>query len=122
MTLDALVQAEGIQRIDHLTIDTEGNDVRVLLGGLGTLTSAKVRYLEFEYHHVGHWARSNLEDLIDMLDNLNFDCYWSLNDGGARKLTGCWHASYDEKIWSNVACINRRESDTHAYIERLTGF
>jgi FkbM family methyltransferase len=81
-TLDALVRAEGIERIDHLTIDTEGNDVRVLLGALRTLASAKVRYLEFEYHQVGHWKISSLEDTIDMLDNLNFDCYWSLNGGG----------------------------------------
>lgn len=120
--LDALVRAEGIERIDHLTIDTEGNDVRVLLGALGTLASAKVRYLEFEYHQVGHWKTSSLEDTIDMLDNFNFDCYWSLNGGGLRRLTGCWHASYDERRWSNIACINRRERATHAHMERLAGF
>jgi FkbM family methyltransferase len=121
-TLDDLVQAEGFERIDHLTIDTEGNDVRVLLGALRTLASAKVRYLEFEYHQVGHWKISSLEDTIDMLDNLNFDCYWSLNGGGLRRLTGCWHTSYDERKWSNVACISRRERATHAYMERLAGF
>jgi len=121
-TLDALVEAQEIERIDHLAIDTEGNDVRVLLGGLRTLASGKVRYLEFEYHQVGHWKHSSLEDAIDMLDTLNFDCYWSLNSGGARRLTGCWHESYDEKRWSNIACINRQERATHAYLERVAGF
>jgi hypothetical protein len=44
---------------------TQGNDVRVLLGGLRTLPA--VRYLEFEHHAVNRWARSDLQDTVRLL-------------------------------------------------------
>lgn len=106
-----------------MSIDTEGNDLRVLLGGIKTLASDKIKYLEFEYHNVNRWARSDLQDTIDLLDQLNFDCYWALNSGKLSRLTGCWHDSYySERKWSNVACINRKMKKTHSKMQSLAGF
>ena len=119
-TLDSLVRTEMIETIDWLSIDAEGHDVRVLLGGLNTLAAHKIRYFEFEYHHHGKWATSDLEDVIDMLDQFGYDCYWALNSGGLSRLTGCWHATYaDEATWSNIACISRRQYQTHAWMEEI---
>ena len=47
ITLDGLVQSENIETIDFLSIDTEGNDMRVVLGAIRTLAAATIRYLEF---------------------------------------------------------------------------
>ena len=108
-TLDALAAEHAIATIDVLSVDTEGNDARVLLGALRTLP--RVRYLEFEYHRVNRWARSDLQDLVDFLDQLGFDCFWAGSAGQLWRLTGCWHDSYyAQRDWSNVACASRGEA------------
>ena len=109
ITLDGLVKEKNIGTIDVLAIDAEGNDMRVIIGALQTLP--KVRYLEFEYHSMSHWAFSSLNDLIDILDNFGFDCFWTADSGGLWRLTGCWHDSYYEKrYWSNIACASREKA------------
>lgn len=105
--------AEGDQSqrgtVDFLSIDTEGNDMRVLIGAIGLLMEQRVRYLEFEYHKVGKWSTSDLEDIVDLMDHFGFDCFFS----GVHKLwrlTGCFDQSYrTHRWWSNVACALRTE-------------
>ena len=122
-TIDEIVHAERIASIQFLSIDTEGNDFRAILGGLRTLAAGVVHYLEFEYHQVGRWVVSDLQDLVDLLDQLGFDCYWALNTGGLSRLTGCWHDSYyADRYWSNVACIDRGLQHTHRKMQQLSGF
>ena len=99
----------GVGAIDELSIDTEGNDMRVVFGAVGILARRLVRFLEFEYHEVGQWAQSSLEDVVELLDNLGFDCYFMGNDGDLFRLTGCWHASYSDRAWSNIGCAHRAE-------------
>lgn len=123
ISLDEFVHNEKLVKIDYLTIDTEGNDMKALIGCIKTLASGIIRYLEFEYHSVGRWAQSDLQDLIDILDQLNFDCYWTLNSGNLLRLTGCWHDSYyRERTWSNIGCINRKETETHLFMQKNAGF
>ena len=118
ITIDELVEKNAIETIDVLSIDTEGNDMRVIFGAVKSLS--KVRYLEFEYHHVNRWARSDLQDLVDLLDQFGFDCFWPGNTGQLWRLTGCWHDSYyTKKSWSNVACANRKEEKLLQTMEAL---
>ena len=75
------------------------------------------------YHNIGRWAKSDLEDLIELLDHLNFDCYWAMNSGMLARLTGCWHESYStQHKLSKIACVSRQEHATHAKMQRLAGF
>lgn len=102
----------NLARVDMLMVDTEGNDPLVLLGAPRVLQ--KVRYLEFENHEVGAWRKYSFQHVIDYLDNLSFDCYWTTNNGGLYRITGCWHANYAKvKLWSNVACAKRGDSWWH---------
>lgn len=121
ITLDDIVQKSGFRSVDYLSIDTEGNDVRVVLGGMRILAAQRVRYLEFEYHRVGRWAKSDLQDLTDLLDQLGFDCFWTLNSGALSRLTGCWHDSYYERTWSNVACLHRKDKRTLQAMQTAAG-
>ena len=119
ITVDQLIEEHGITRVDILSIDTEGNDFRVILGSLNSLHM--VRLLEFEYHAVARWANSDLQDLVDLLDQFGFDCYWQGNQGQLWRLTGCWHDSYYVKrFWSNVACAKRNEHSLHAAMEAIS--
>jgi FkbM family methyltransferase len=94
--------------IDWLSIDTEGNDARVIIGATNLFLNEKIRAFEFEYHKVGHWQNSSLEDLIDQIDHFGFDCYWEFNSGMLTRITGCWDHSYNERGHSNIACAHRK--------------
>ena len=96
-------KTEGL--IDLLSIDVEGFDFDVVLGGKSTIKRTK--YLEFEYNWSGNWANQKLMDLIKMLDALNFTCYWAGRERLWRIDESCWLDHYDYHTWSNVACVNR---------------
>eukprot|EP00184_Porphyridium_aerugineum_P003936 CAMPEP_0184706698 /NCGR_PEP_ID=MMETSP0313-20130426/36893_1 /TAXON_ID=2792 /ORGANISM="Porphyridium aerugineum, Strain SAG 1380-2" /LENGTH=253 /DNA_ID=CAMNT_0027168257 /DNA_START=179 /DNA_END=940 /DNA_ORIENTATION=+ len=120
ITIDKLVESENLNVIDLLSIDTEGNDVPVLLGSIMTLATKTVRVIEFEYHNIGRWVYARLEELLDLLDNLGFDCYWQNANGDLLRLTGCYDEIMTEpdfKTWSNVFCVNRREKRLASFVE-----
>ena len=98
-----------LDNIEMLLIDTEGNDALVILGAARVLQ--RVRYLEFENHSVGEWATFKLKTIIDFLDNLHFDCWWTTNTGILVRITHCWHNKYAGiKSWSNIACAKRNDA------------
>ena len=102
-TIDHLFQNT---KVDMLLVDTEGNDPLVLLGASRVLQT--VSYLEFENHGVGEWKTFKLKTIIDYLDNLDFDCWWTTNHGTLVRITRCWHQDYASvKTWSNIACAKR---------------
>jgi len=110
ITVDDFVRKESIARLDVLKIDTEGNDAAVLIGASMTLLSLKPSYVQFENHGVGKWKTFDLKDSIDMLDAMEYECFWSTNSGKLIQVTNCWHESYGKfKIWSNIACYHRSD-------------
>ena len=120
-TLDSIIESRKIHDVEFLSIDTEGNDMRAIIGCVRSLYTKKIRYFEFEYHNVARWAFSDLQDLIDILDQMDFACYWALNSGGLCRLTGCWHDMYyKQRTWSNVACINRASKHTYARMQEIS--
>lgn len=91
--------------IHILSIDVEGFDCDVL-SGAGKDVLQRVEYLEFEYNYMGSWAHVHLYDVIEMLNEIGFTCYWAGMDLLWR-ITNCWQSFYDLHAWSNVACVNR---------------
>lgn len=124
MTLDEYAQAQDLQVIDLLSIDTEGNDMNVLYGSIGLLSRHLVRVLEFEVHKVGHWGVSRLDNVIALLDNLGMVCYWHLNgDHPILRATRCMSEAYETptiKFWSNMVCVNQNESRLLHLLESLS--
>eukprot|EP00963_Diacronema_lutheri_P008205 scaffold723_cov333-Pavlova_lutheri.AAC.3 len=118
-TLDKFVMRESIKEVNILKIDTEGNDARVLLGAVQTLTHLSPEYLTFENHKVGHWSQFDLRDVVDFLDNLFYTCFWATSKGIIVRLTGCWDARYSAmKGWSNVACYHRSTHELGRLMEK----
>ncbi|KAL7502957.1 hypothetical protein ACHAWX_000556 [Stephanocyclus meneghinianus] len=92
--------------INYLSVDVEGYDMDVLLGGMEKALS-RVHYFEFEYNWMGSWKNQHLLDLVELLDHQGFTCYWPGFDDNIWRITGCWLEHYDIHFWSNVACVNR---------------
>ena len=99
--------------INYLSVDVEGYDMDVLLGGMNH-TISRVHYLEFEYNWMGAWKKQHLRDLIELLDERGFTCYWPGFDSNIWRITGCWLEHYDIHFWSNVACVNRHVDEVQS--------
>eukprot|EP00814_Leptocylindrus_danicus_P007256 CAMPEP_0116008266 /NCGR_PEP_ID=MMETSP0321-20121206/2766_1 /TAXON_ID=163516 /ORGANISM="Leptocylindrus danicus var. danicus, Strain B650" /LENGTH=445 /DNA_ID=CAMNT_0003477067 /DNA_START=1 /DNA_END=1338 /DNA_ORIENTATION=- len=102
--------------IHALNIDVEGYDFDVLLGAREMLK--RTQYVEFEYNWKGSWANQHLKDAIQMLDDLNFTCYWAGRDK-LWKITRCWWDYFDFHHWSNVACVKNSQIKLAIAMENL---
>ena len=103
--MDNISNEKSDSLIDLLSIDVEGYDFDVMIGGQKTLPRTK--YLEFEYNWMGAWANQELIDAIKMLDSHHFTCYWAGMENLWRVDESCWLDHYNYHAWSNVACVNR---------------
>ncbi len=66
-TLDAYCAAAGIQQIDLLKIDVEGNELQVLQGASELLAKKAVSYIQFEYGGTYIDSRILLKDIFELL-------------------------------------------------------
>ncbi|KAL7525893.1 hypothetical protein ACHAXR_001205, partial [Thalassiosira sp. AJA248-18] len=92
--------------INYLSVDVEGYDYEVLMGGTRNALS-RVHYLEFEYNWMGPWKKQPLSQAIEHLDQLGLTCYWAGFNNTIWRITNCWLDQYDIHFWSNIACVNR---------------
>ena len=102
VTVDHVMNTNRLQKIDILSIDTEGHDDAVIRGADVALSAQKIRVLEFEYHATGLWAERSIHNTIDYLKSRKYTCFWAGAQGELSPfLDGC---NYDFKRWSNVVC------------------
>jgi FkbM family methyltransferase len=66
-TLDHVATQFGIERIDYLKIDTEGNELRVLEGGAELLQQGRIGYIHFEFNEMNVVSRVFLRDFRKLL-------------------------------------------------------
>jgi len=105
--------------INLLSIDVEGFDMDVLLGGVDN-TLHRVQYLEFEYNWMGSWSEQKLSNLIQLLDKeFSFTCYWPGFNNSIWRITGCWLDHYELHYWSNVACVSRKMAEAREISESM---
>lgn len=104
--------------IDILSIDTEGADGLILDNSVRTLT--RVRYLEFEMHHFGAWGNMSLQTVTNRLEEkFGFVCYWA-GEKELWRITECWvNGVYDQRDWSNVACVKPFDPVVGIVAERM---
>lgn len=108
-TADMIINDLALDRIDILSIDTEGYDAEVLQGAKEALQ--KARYLEFEVHRDwAPWMSTSLKSVIDNLDQHGFTCYWAGNNGKLTDIKACWDDDFETGIWANAACVKRGDT------------
>lgn len=105
--------------INYLSVDVEGFDYEVLLGGMrGALN--RTHYLEFEYNWMLPWKDQSFEEVIERLDReFGFTCYWAGFNDTIWRITNCWLDHYEMHFWSNVACVNRNAVEVRDVAEDM---
>ncbi len=79
ITLDEFIQSSNLDRIRLLKIDTEGNELKVLIGTQQTLKQKNVDMIQFEFNEMNVVSRVFLKDILNLLDDYSF--YRLLPDG-----------------------------------------
>jgi FkbM family methyltransferase len=71
-TLDQFIELENIKEIDLLKIDTEGNELQVLMGGVNAIKSKKIKVIHFEFNEMNVSSRAFFRDFWKLLDGYQF--------------------------------------------------
>lgn len=78
-TLDDFVFKHQIEKINLLKIDTEGNELNVLLGANNSLESGLIEVIHFEFNEMNVISSTFFKNFWDLLDD--FDFFRVLHDG-----------------------------------------
>jgi len=71
--LKSLLEENSIERIDLLKIDTEGNELNVLLGLETEFLNQKVGAIHFEFNEMNIISHSSFKNFWDLLSNFNLN-------------------------------------------------
>jgi FkbM family methyltransferase len=71
-TLGSFCRDHGIQRIDFLKIDTEGNELKVLQGAKSMLQSNSIHSIQLEINEMNVVARVFLKDFCEISERISF--------------------------------------------------
>lgn len=79
ITLDSFIKEKGINRIHLLKIDTEGNEMKVLLGAREAIKEKIIDIIHFEFNEMNVISRVFFKDFYTVLEEFIF--YRMLPDG-----------------------------------------
>lgn len=68
-TLNSIVRSLNIDTVDFLKIDTEGNELPILMGGMNLLQQERIFAIQFEFDKMNVISRSFFYDFRKVLDN-----------------------------------------------------
>jgi FkbM family methyltransferase len=67
ITLDELIEVEGIEEVSLLKVDTEGNELAILKSGSKALSSGKIKAIHFEFNEMNVISRTFFRDFFEIL-------------------------------------------------------
>jgi FkbM family methyltransferase len=79
ITLDQFIESAGLTNIHLLKVDTEGHELKVLMGAQKAIESATIDIIQFEFNSMGVISRVFMADFYDLLKGYTF--YRMLPDG-----------------------------------------
>jgi FkbM family methyltransferase len=71
-TLDDFVATNNISRIDLLKVDTEGNELNVLIGASMSIRAGLIDVIHFEFNEMNVISKTFFKDFWDLLSDYNF--------------------------------------------------
>lgn len=108
ITLDEFCDERGIQHIDLLKIDTEGNELNCLLGAQKLLARGAIRAISFEFNEMNAVSHATFKDFWDLLDG--YDIARLLPGGRLFPIKNYSPLYCEIYAYQNVVAVRRTES------------
>jgi FkbM family methyltransferase len=106
-SIDDFIKDRGIERINLLKIDTEGNEYKVLMGASQAIREQQIDVIQFEFSELNIIARTFMKDFYDLLPNYTF---YRLLPGGVFPLGPYNAAKCEIFLFQNVLAVSNRIS------------
>lgn len=103
ITLDEYCQQKGIDHIDFLKIDTEGNELDVLGSAKGLLEKGQVDVIQFEYGGCFVDAGVTLGGVFQLLQPLGYNIFHI--NGAVLELLTVFKPKMEDYIYSNYLAV-----------------
>mmetsp|Transcript_33710 Transcript_33710/g.88642 ORF Transcript_33710/g.88642 Transcript_33710/m.88642 type:complete len:302 (-) Transcript_33710:475-1380(-) len=115
-TVDAFLQANSIDHVHYVSIDTEGEDPLVMKGMADSLKAHRVDVLEFEYNRRWKVVMQNprpVGPFVEWMHTLGYTCFWQGNNGALAQMTSpCYVEETRTRFGfarSNAVCSYRED-------------
>jgi FkbM family methyltransferase len=102
-TLEAICRANGIDRLNFLKIDTEGNEFSVLEGARNMIAQQKIDIIQFEFNEMNVISRVFLRDFYDLLPEYSM---FRLSEHGLIGL-GDYNARHEIFAFQNIVAARK---------------
>lgn len=111
VTVDWLMRNLSLASVEHLSMDTEGWDAKILYAAQRSVTRRAFRVIEFEYHVRWKEHQTSLQALQEWLFAAGYHCFFITKRPGLLvPLSGaCWRAEFERYKWSNLVCAHTKE-------------
>lgn len=108
VTLDEMFKDDHSIKIDLLKIDTEGNELDVLLGATELLKNRRIKAVQFEFNEMNIESGHRFKDFFEFLHE--YDFFRILASGELLRIHHRYHALHFEiYAFQNVVALLKRE-------------
>lgn len=104
LTLDSFCMEREINEILFAKVDTEGNDMRVLMGMKELIESGRLSYLQFEYNHRWILFRNFLKEVFELVQPHGYQIAKVTSEG--LEVYPSWHFEL-EVFWEGNYLIGK---------------
>lgn len=103
VTIDSFCNQNNISHIDFIKIDTEGNELNVLLGAQNLLENASINAIQFEYGGCYKDSNTTLQSVFEYLTDLEYSIY-RISQIGLIDIP-IWEPELENYLWCNYLAI-----------------
>jgi FkbM family methyltransferase len=104
-TVDDYLDEHHIEHVAFLKSDTEGNDLRVLRGGVRALTGGRIDAWQFEYNSRWIYARAFLRDVFELIVDKPY-ALGKVHQSGV-ELFDTWHPELERYFETNFVLLRK---------------
>lgn len=105
ITLDDFCAEQGIKSINLLKVDTEGNELKCLIGAEKLLNEGKIHAIQFEFNEMNIISRCTFKDFWELLSN--FKLYRLLPGGKLLEIKKYSPAFCEIYAYQNIVALKR---------------